>query len=146
MTGKYVYLGARVLAAIILLQTLFFKFTASHESVFIFTKIGAEPWGRIGIGVMELLASVLMLVPFTAWLGSLMGIGLMSGAVFFHLTVLGISVLGDGGYLFFLCLATLICCLYILWASLPSLPDFVKRLLPKFIRAYIDRKEDRREG
>src|SRR6218665_3343051 len=66
MTGRYVYLGARVLAAIILLQTLFFKFSASHESVFIFTKIGAEPWGRIGIGVMELLASVLMLVPFTA--------------------------------------------------------------------------------
>src|SRR6218665_2059962 len=97
MTGRYVYLGARVLAAIILLQTLFFKFSASHESVFIFTKIGAEPWGRIGIGVMELLASVLMLVPFTAWLGSLTGIGLMSGAGFFYLTLFGGFLFGDRG-------------------------------------------------
>lgn len=90
----------RLLAAVILLQTLFFKFSASEESVYIFSTIGMEPWGRIGTGVMELIAAILILVPRTTALGALLAIGLMSGAIFFHLTTLGIEVKGDGGQLF----------------------------------------------
>lgn len=90
----------RILAAIILLQTLFFKFTAAPESVYIFSKIGMEPWGRIGIGVMELIASILILVPATTLFGAMLGVGLMAGAIFFHITKLGISVQNDGGQLF----------------------------------------------
>jgi uncharacterized membrane protein YphA (DoxX/SURF4 family) len=90
----------RILAALILLQTLFFKFTAAKESVYIFSTIGMEPWGRIGIGVLELAAAILILVPTTTLYGSLLGLGLMSGAIFFHLTKLGISVQNDGGQLF----------------------------------------------
>src|SRR6266704_1763068 len=90
----------RIAAAIILLQTLFFKFTAAPESVYIFTKVGAEPWGRIGSGVIELIAATLILTPRFTWLGSLLAMGVMAGAVLSHLTVLGIEVHGDKGLLF----------------------------------------------
>jgi len=90
----------RIIAAVILLQTLFFKFTAAPESVYIFTKVGAEPWGRILSGVVELVAAVLLLVPRFTWLGSTFAIGVMAGAILSHLTVLGIEVQGDKGLLF----------------------------------------------
>lgn len=90
----------RLTAAIILLQTLFFKFTASEESVYIFSTIGMEPWGRIGTGVMELIAAILLLIPRTTAIGALLATALMSGAVFFHFTKLGIEVKEDGGQLF----------------------------------------------
>ena len=91
---------ARIIAAAILLQTLFFKFTAAPESVYIFTKVGAEPWGRIGSGVVELIAAMLLLVPRSAWLGAGIAMGVMVGAIISHLTVLGIVVMNDGGLLF----------------------------------------------
>src|SRR5581483_3851057 len=80
----------RIIAAIILLQTLFFKFTGAAESVYIFTKVGMEPWGRYATGVMELVASVLLLIECKAWMGALIGLGVISGAIVSHLTVLGI--------------------------------------------------------
>lgn len=92
----------------ILLQTLFFKFTAAEESVYIFSRLGAEPWGRIGSGVVELVASLLLLFPATAPLGAILTMGVMSGAIVSHLTVLGIEVQGDGGLLFGLALVALI--------------------------------------
>ncbi|WP_413669769.1 DoxX family protein [Mucilaginibacter sp. Mucisp86] len=92
----------RLTAAIIMLQTLFFKFTAAPESVYIFTKLGMEPWGRIGIGSMELVAAILIIIPRTTGIGALIAVGLMAGAIFFHLTKLGIVVQGDGGQLFIL--------------------------------------------
>lgn len=90
----------RIIAAIILVQTLFFKFTGAPESVYIFTKVGAEPWGRIGSGVVELIAAVLLLTPRWNWLGSLLAMGVMVGAIGAHLTKLGIEVQGDRGLLF----------------------------------------------
>src|SRR5690349_1697763 len=90
----------QLLAAGILLQTLFFKFSASEESVYIFTTVGAEPWGRIGSGVVELIAAILLLSPSTAALGALLAMGVMAGAIMSHLTILGIEVKGDGGLLF----------------------------------------------
>src|SRR5216684_4372266 len=92
--------GLRLVAAVILLQTLFFKFTAAPESVYIFTKVGAEPWGRIGSGVVELIAAVLLLTPRFTWLGSVLALGVMAGAILSHLTILGIEVQGDRGLLF----------------------------------------------
>ena len=90
----------RLLAAIILLQTLYFKFSAAPESIYNFSKIGMEPWGRIGSGIFELIAGILILIPATTVFGALLAIALMSGAIFFHLTRLGISVQNDGGQLF----------------------------------------------
>jgi putative oxidoreductase len=94
----------RIAAAVILLQTLFFKFTAAPESVYIFTKVHAEPWGRLGSGVVELIAAVLILMPRTVWAGALLALGVMAGAIVSHLTVLSVEVLGDGGLLFGLAL------------------------------------------
>lgn len=98
----------RILTAIIMLQTLYFKFTASDESVYIFTKLGVEPWGRIGTGIVELIASILILIPKTTLIGSLLAIGLMIGAIGTHLTKIGIVVKNDGGLLFTYALIVLI--------------------------------------
>ena len=85
----------RFVAAVLLLQTLYFKFTAHPESVYIFTTLGMEPWGRIGTGVMELIAAILLLSRRTVIWGAALAAGLMAGAIFFHLTKLGIKVGGD---------------------------------------------------
>lgn len=107
----YISWAAQIIAAIILAQTLFFKFTGAAESVALFTKLGVEPFGRYGAGIMELITVVLLLTSRWAWLGAILGIGTMGGAILAHLTVLGIESSGDGGYLFFLALFTLTCCL-----------------------------------
>ena len=112
----------RLVAAIIMLQTLFFKFTAAPESVYIFTQLGMEPYGRIGIGIMELIASGLLLYPRTTGIGAVLGVGLMGGAILSHLTQLGINVQGDGGSLFALALITLVCCLCLVVLERKSLP------------------------
>jgi putative oxidoreductase len=97
-----IYWLARITAAVIMLQTLFYKFTGSAESVYIFTTVHMEPWGRIGVGIMEFVASVLLLINRTAWMGAALALGLMGGAILMHLTILGIEVQGDRGYLFLL--------------------------------------------
>ena len=91
---------ARIVVAVILLQTLRFKFTGAPESVYIFETVGMEPWGRYGSGVVELIASLLLFVPGYIAVGALLAAGTMAGAIFFHLTALGIAVQDDGGLLF----------------------------------------------
>ncbi|HLL94655.1 MAG TPA: hypothetical protein VK404_06750 [Spirosoma sp.] len=113
----YILWAARLVAAIILLQTLYFKFGAQAESVYIFTKLGVEPWGRIGSGVVELIAAILILIPRTSWIGAGIGLGVMAGAILSHLTVLGIDILGDGGYLFFLGVVVAVSCVVILFLT-----------------------------
>lgn len=129
--GTIVLWVLRLLAAIILLQTLFFKFSASEESVYIFSAIGMEPWGRIGTGVMELIAAILILVPRTTALGALLAIGLMSGALFFHLTKLGIEVKGDGGLLFIYALLVFISSAVLLFVYQSQIRSLINSVLPK---------------
>jgi putative oxidoreductase len=109
-------------AAGILLQTLFFKFTGADESVYIFTTLGVEPWGRIGSGIVELIASVLLLVPATVPIGAVMALGVMTGAIFSHLTVLGIEVKDDGGLLFGLALVVFACSAIVLTIRRAQVP------------------------
>ncbi len=99
----------RIVAAVILLQTLYFKFTGAEESVYIFTKVGLEPWGRYASGVVELFAAALLIFPRTAWLGALLAAGVMVGAIGSHLTKLGIVVQDDGGLLFALAVTVFVC-------------------------------------
>ena len=102
---------ARLTAAVILLQTLFFKFTGAPESVYIFTKVGLEPWGRYGSGVVELIAAILLLSSCHCWLGAVLALGMMGGAIMSHLTKLGIVVQNDGGLLFALAITVAVCSL-----------------------------------
>lgn len=101
----------KLVAAVIMLQTLFYKFTASDESVYIFSTLSMEPWGRIGTGVMELIASALILFPRTTGMGAVLGVGLMGGAIFFHITKLGLVVKDDGGLLFIYALLVFVSCI-----------------------------------
>jgi len=124
---------ARIVAAIILLQTLFFKFTGAQESVELFTKLGAEPWGRIGTGVIELIASALILIPATVWLGSLLAMGLMAGAIASHILVIGV-MRDDGGQLFLYAVIVFVCALFTFWVSKNQVPEPIKKLLPSFFQ------------
>jgi uncharacterized membrane protein YphA (DoxX/SURF4 family) len=107
---EYISRVARIVAAIILAQTLFFKFTGASESVALFTKLGVEPYGRIITGALELFTVILLLIPRRAWLGAILGVMIMGGAIMSHVMVLGIESQGDGGYLFLLAIITLTCC------------------------------------
>lgn len=100
----------RIVAAFIMVQSLFFKFSGAAESVYIFSTLGMEPWGRIGTGIVELIAAVLLVVPRTTWMGALLGLGTMSGAILSHITMLGIEVANDGGQLFLYAVVTWGCC------------------------------------
>ncbi len=105
----------RILAAIILLQTLYFKFTGAAESIELFTKLGVEPVGRIGIGIIELITGIALLIPRTVFIGAVLGTGIMLGAILSHVFVLGISSNGDGGLLFLLAIVVLICSISLLF-------------------------------
>mgnify|MGYP001003418974 CR=1 FL=1 len=110
MKNIFVWIFLRILPAAIMLQTLYFKFSGAPESIYIFSTIGMEPWGRYAVGIGELIAGVLLLVPKLSWIGALLGVGLMSGAIFFHMAFLGIQVQNDGGQLFAMALVVFIAC------------------------------------
>ena len=120
----------RIVVAVILLQTLFFKFTGAKESVYIFTTLGAEPWGRIGSGVVELIASILLLVPRTAAFGAILVFGTACGAILSHLTRLGITMpaVDDQGELFGLAITIFLGSLVILYWRRAEIPIVGPRL------------------
>jgi uncharacterized membrane protein YphA (DoxX/SURF4 family) len=118
----------QIIAAAVLLQTLFFKFTGAEESVYIFTQLGAEPWGRIGSGLVELVAACLLLSGRFSAVGGLLAAGTMSGAIMSHLTRLGIIVKDDGGLLFGLAWVVLASGLIVAWLRRDSLPIIGARI------------------
>lgn len=118
--------GLRLVAAIIMLQTLFFKFTGAEESIYIFSTLGMEPWGRLGTGLVELIASILILIPKTTVLGALLALGIMGGAILSHIFFLGISVQGDHGQLFVYALLVFFSALTLLYMYRRDLPIWNK--------------------
>jgi hypothetical protein len=123
----------RILAAVILLQTLFFKFTGAKESIYIFTKVGLEPWGRYGSGVAELVAAILLLTPRFAWAGALLSLAVISGAIVSHLTLLGIVVQDDGGLLFLLAITVFFCSALTAWLHRQEIPLISRLLKPQHL-------------
>ena len=124
----YLPLIIRIVIAVILIQTLRFKFTAHPDSVYIFTEVGLEPYGRIAIGILELIAAILILIPKTVWLGAALTLGIISGAIMMHLTQLGIEINGDGGTLFYMALLLFILSALILWINRKNIPIVGKKL------------------
>ena len=108
---KYIERITSLVAAAILLQTLYFKFTGAPESVYIFSQLGLEPYGRVGLGIIELIVALLLIIKRTSFVGALVGLGIMTGAVASHLFVLGIVVQNDGGTLFALAITVFIMCM-----------------------------------
>lgn len=115
----------QLIAAAILFQTLFFKFSGAEESRYIFSKLGLEPWGRFGSGVAELAAVLLLLIPTTSAIGAFLSLGVISGAIFSHITKLGIVVKNDGGLLFALAVIVFICSASILMMRRRELISFL---------------------
>ena len=114
----------RLIAAVILLQTLFFKFSGARESVYIFSTLGLEPWGRIGSGIVELIAAVLLIIPATVVYGAALSMGVISGAIVSHLTKLGITLpaVDDHGELFALAVVVFVCSASVLMLHRRELP------------------------
>lgn len=125
MTGKTQSIASwifQIAVAVILFQTLFFKFTGAEESRYIFSTLGAEPWGRIGSGVIELVTVVLLLIPSTVTIGAVLAAGTAAGALLSHLTKLGIVVKDDGGLLFGLAATVLVLSAVILFIRREEIP------------------------
>ena len=122
-------------AAVILGQTLFFKFTGSKESVYIFTQLGVEPWGRIGSGIVESIAVISLLTPRLCTLGALLSLGVMSGAILSHLTKLGIVVQDDGGLLFALAVAVFASSTIVVYLRRSEIPFIGRRFSPNVAHA-----------
>ena len=130
-TGRILSWLCRIVAAVILAQTLFFKFTGAEESIYIFSKVGLEPWGRHASGVAELIAVALLLTPRFAWAGALLALGVISGALVSHLTVLGIVVKDDGGLLFGLAITVFVTSAVITFLHRRQIPIFSQLLKPQ---------------
>ena len=122
----YIERISSVAAALILLQTLFFKFTGAPESVYIFSELGVEPYGRIGTGVLELIVAGLLLVKRTSLIGGILGLGIISGAILSHLFFLGIEVQHDGGLLFGMAVLVFILLAINLILQQEKLADFIR--------------------
>ena len=120
--NKLISWSGQVIAAVILAQSLFFKFSGAPEAVHIFTALGVEPWGRIGIAVFELATVILLLTPRGAATGALLAIGLMIGAIGSHLLVLGVDLQGDGGTLFAMAWVVLFAASAVTWIRRRSIP------------------------
>ena len=118
----YFPLTLRITVAVILIQTLRFKFSAHPDSVYIFESVGLEPIGRIGIGILELIAGLLILIPKTVWLGAILTLGVIGGAIIMHLTQLGIEIKNDGGILFITALITFILSAIVLFIYKKDIP------------------------
>ena len=117
MNKKYFLWGGRIILAIVLLQTLFFKFGGAEVSKYIFGALGVEPWGRIATGILELTAAILVLIPRTSVYGAVIALFIMVGAIFSHLAVLGIIVQEDGGQLFMMAIGMFILSAYLVIAQ-----------------------------
>ncbi len=124
-TQRYVSWGAAIASAVIMVQSLAFKFSGAPVSKMIFTQLGVEPYGRIGLGVFELFTSILLIIPKTRVYGAILGIGLMAGAIMAHLTVLGINVENDHGQLFGLAVAALTGCLIVFFLHFSEVKKFI---------------------
>ena len=120
--NKKILLIIRIVIALILVQTLYFKFTAHPDSVYIFSQVGLEPIGRIGIGILELICAILILFPKTMWAGALLTVGIISGAILMHLTQIGIEVHNDGGKLFYLAIIVFLLASIILFDQRKNIP------------------------
>lgn len=118
----------RLVVAGILVQTLFFKFSGAEESVYIFSTLGIEPYGRIGSGIMELIAAIMLLISGTIGLGAVLALGVIFGAIVSHLSILGIEVMGDGGTLFYLALLVFIGSLWLVFKHKSEIP-IIKKLI-----------------
>lgn len=126
--NKKIVLILKIIAAIIMFQTLFYKFPGAQESVDLFTKLVGEneAYMRIGTGILELLATILLFIPRTTWFGAILTIGLMCGAILSHITILGIEHNNDGGLLFISAMITLISGIVVLLSEKENIPFFKK--------------------
>lgn len=104
----------KLIVAFLFLQTLYFKFTGASESIYIFSTLGIEPYGRIFTGVIELIVAIMIIIPRTTLAGAILGLGTISGAILSHLFFLGIEIQNDGGLLFILAIIIFICCSYLI--------------------------------
>lgn len=128
---KIISWALRISIAVIFLQTLYFKFTAHPDSVHIFSNLGIEPFGRIGVGIIELITSIILLINRTKIIGMILSLGVIIGAVFSHFLVLGTEVKGDGGSLFILAIIVFIANLILLFLHKTELNEQLSKILKK---------------
>lgn len=134
-TKKYVIFILQLIIAISHLQTLRFKFTAHPDSVYIFSQLNLEPYGRIGIGIFELIIAILILIPKTKIIAGMLSIAVITGAIVSHLGPLGVEVQNDNGILFYFALFVLASTLLFLWLQKEEVKLMFTTLKHKLIKS-----------
>lgn len=122
----------RLTAALILFQTLYFKFSGAPESIYIFETLEMEPFGRYAAAVAELIAGILLIIPSSVWVGAVITIGIMTAAILSHVGTLGIVVQDDGGLLFILAIIIFLCAAILLYLHRRDLPLIGQRFRPDY--------------
>lgn len=85
----------RLFISFYLIQYSYVKLSGQQSAIELFTTLEMEPWGRITIGILELITVLLILYPRTTVLGGLLGMVSMAAVIYYHLTQLGIAIRGD---------------------------------------------------
>jgi putative oxidoreductase len=116
----------RIIVAVIFIQTLYFKFTGHPDSVYIFSKLGVEPYGRIGLGISELIVAILLLIPSTKVTGIILSFGIICGAIMSHFLVIGTEIAGDSGRLFALAIVVLLACIFLYFIHRKEVKQYIK--------------------
>ncbi len=111
---------AQIIAAVIMGQTLFYKFTGHPQTLEIFQEELNMPNGHYIIGALELLACILLILPQSVVYGAILGAGLMTGAIIAHITKLGWE--GERGALGLYAVLTLTSCLVVLIVRRRQIP------------------------
>ena len=147
---KNLTLVFKIIISIILLQTLYFKFTGQIESKYIFSKLMAEPYGRFATGIIELFASIFLFIPTLQFLGLGMILGSMFGALTSHIFVLGLAIKGnfegqtvqdDHGILFTLLLVILFSSFVIISLNFYDFIEYIKKV-PLIKKIIVNFKKD----
>lgn len=147
---KHIPLVLAVFVVLVFIQSLFFKFTGSQESVILFETVGQwmseiplfvlisdgfKVYGGVLIGIVELVASVLILIPATRAWGALAGLSVMSGSIFFHLaTPLGVNRVidaagkTDGGVQFLMACGVWLSCAALMYMNRHQLSSLARLL------------------
>ena len=120
MSTKIISWILQLIVVVILGQTLFFKFTDAPETVELFGQLGMGPFGYKLIGLLELIACILLLIPGSVATGALLGWGVMTGAIIAHVTEIGFE--GEYGVLGSMAIAAWLLCIGIMYLNRTSIP------------------------
>lgn len=117
---KLISIVFQIIAALILANAAFGKFSGNEMSVHVFHELNILET-RIVIGIIEVLAALLLLSKIPQY-GALLGFGTMLGALIAHVSILGMEIHGDGGQMVMMMAVVLLSSIIVMWINRRRMP------------------------